>query len=136
MQHYRQMIRIALAFVALAAVSPAHAAYPGANGKIAFARAHTFVMEPDGSGVTDLVSPNIPGQFDRQPAWSPDGSRIALSRTLDHGANFDIYVMNADGTGATRVTSSPTLDSHPSWSPGRQEAGAHEGRGRQRLPPH
>ena len=89
--------------VCLALLLPAgaQAAFPGANGKIpAFTRAHTFVMNPNGSGVTD-ISPS--GSLDRHPAWSADGTKIAVSRTVDHGANFDIYVMNADGSGVTRV---------------------------------
>ena len=51
------------------------------------------------------------------PAWSPDGERIAFAR---YDASRDpqlngIYVMNADGTGLTRVTG-PGFDS-PTWSP-------------------
>ena len=32
-----------------------------------------------------------------EPAWSPDGSRIAFSRWSDE-SGADLYVMNADGT--------------------------------------
>jgi Tol biopolymer transport system component len=46
------------------------------------------------------------------PAWSPDGERIAFARS---GAENGIYVMNSDGTGATRVTG-PGYHS-PTWSP-------------------
>ena len=41
----------------------------------------------------------------------------------DRAGNFDIYVMNPDGTGLVRVTDDPAEDTHPTWSPdGRQIA--------------
>ena len=54
------------------------------------------------------------------PAWSPDGKRIAFSRTnggtgYDTGA--DIFVVDADGSGETQLTSSPSQGLVPSWSP-------------------
>ena len=49
-----------------------------------------------------------------EPAWSPDGKRIAFVRYSVSEEN-GIYVMNADGTGVTRVTG-PGFDS-PTWSP-------------------
>ena len=49
------------------------------------------------------------------PAFSPDGSRIAYVSQKD--GNPEIYVMNADGTGATRVTNDPQADGRPSFMP-------------------
>ncbi len=51
---------------------------------------------------------------DRDPAWSPDGNRIAFA--TDRDGNFEIYLMNADGTGQTRLTSHPAADRNPAWS--------------------
>jgi Tol biopolymer transport system component len=45
--------------------------------------------------------------WDAVPSWSPNGSEIAFERERD--GNFDIYVMNADGSGQTRVTREPAL---------------------------
>lgn len=50
------------------------------------------------------------------PAWSPDGSEITFDRDLG-GVNFEIYLMNADGTGVRRLTNDPADDFAPAWSP-------------------
>jgi TolB protein len=47
--------------------------------------------------------------------YSPDGSRIAFTAT--EGGNTDVWVMNADGTGATRLTRDAAIDVSPTWSP-------------------
>jgi TolB protein len=61
-----------------------------------------YVIGADGSGEKLLL--DLPGQNPQGfPAWSPDGARIAY--TADRGGKDVIYVMNADGSGATPVTS-------------------------------
>jgi Tol biopolymer transport system component len=108
----------------LVLVAPAHAAFPGGNGKIAFVRGPggpILTVNPDGTGevpVTDSTA------LDFAPAWSPNGARIAFVSSRgdpDPGGctncNFDIYVMNADGTGLTRLTDNPDTDRSPAWSP-------------------
>lgn len=50
-----------------------------------------------------------------QPAWSPDGRRIAFTSTRD--GNPEIYVSNADGSDARRLTNDPAIDVRPAWSP-------------------
>ena len=52
--------------------------------------------------------------FQVEPAWSPDGTRIAFASRRT-GA-FHVYAMNADGTGTQQLTTGKTNDSHPSWS--------------------
>jgi len=78
-----------------------------------------YLMNPDGTGVTRLT--HSVGS-DWLPAWSPDGTKIAFtSDREDPGCTFicneEIYVMNADGGGQTRVTSNPASDLGPDWSP-------------------
>ena len=97
--------------------APARAAFPGQNGKIAFSTLSDwedldiFAVNADGSG---LVALTTYGEDDSQPAFSPDGTRIAFSSSRT--GNAEIFVMNADGTNVTQVTSNPALDADPAFS--------------------
>jgi hypothetical protein len=53
--------------------------------------------------------------IDDYPAWSPDGKKIVF--TSDRSGNFDIWVMDADGSSQKQLTINQELDSHPAWSP-------------------
>ena len=72
-----------------------------------------WTVPADGTGgSTPLVTgPGINGS----PSWSPDGRRLAF--TSDRDGNSEIYVMNADGTGQTRLTDNTLDDGSPVWSP-------------------
>ena len=88
---------IALLLVLLTAPA-AEAAFPGANGRIAFTRdaganEEIYTAQPDG---TDARAITTNAWGDRMPAFSPDGSRIAFV-SLENGTS-EIYVMDADGT--------------------------------------
>jgi len=53
---------------------------------------------------------------DSNPAWSPDGTRIAFQADRD-GAQLDLWIMDADGGNATRLTTNVNEDRHPAFSP-------------------
>ena len=56
---------------------------------------------------------------DAFPVFSPDGKKIAFTSwdtNLDP-ATAEVYVMNVDGTGRTRLTNNSFEDSYPAWSP-------------------
>jgi len=55
--------------------------------------------------------------WDGNPAWSPDGTRIAFDSNIPGKLDQDIYVIHADGTGLTRLTDSPAADKSPVWQP-------------------
>lgn len=60
-----------------------------------------------------------PGEAFTRGMWSPDSTRLAVVH-VDHSANqSDIWVMNADGSGAANVTSdwATSDEGYPSWSP-------------------
>lgn len=52
---------------------------------------------------------------DIRPRFSPDGRRIVFVSNRD--GNYEIYVMDADGTGQRRVTEQPERDDYPAWHP-------------------
>ncbi len=49
------------------------------------------------------------------PAWSPDGSMLAIVLTRD--GLSQIYTINADGSNLRRVTRSPGIDTEPTFTP-------------------
>lgn len=55
------------------------------------------------------------GGGDGQPAWSPNGKRIAYISKED--GNFEIYVINSDSSNKVRLTTNPASDGLPVWSP-------------------
>ena len=55
------------------------------------------------------------GSEDNQPAWSSDGQQIAF--VSNRQGQFTIYVMDALGRDAHRLTSSPQNNFSPTWSP-------------------
>jgi len=75
---------------------------------------HLFVMRPDGTGVRRLGE--AAGEY---PAWSPDGTRIAFASwggVFRNDPDFDISVIDADGSEEKRLTDSPGTDDWPTWS--------------------
>jgi len=49
------------------------------------------------------------------PAWSPDGKRIAYTALRDE--DFEVYSVGVSGEGHQRLTDRPGPDTSPSWSP-------------------
>lgn len=99
--------------------TPAGAAGTGGAGHIAFEgtdgeNLDIYSVNPDGTGLVRLTDDPA---FDRRPAWSPDGSKIAFDRGSEDGLATDIFVMNADGSGVTQLTSDPAADFAAAWSP-------------------
>lgn len=79
-----------------------------------------FAINPDGTGMTFLVD-DYGNTGTDGPSWSPDGRQLAFSsnRPLAYGypGSRAIYVINADGSGLTRLTNSPASAYWPAWSP-------------------
>jgi WD40 repeat protein len=86
-----------------------------------------YLIKVDGTGLVRLTnSPGFEGgpvglaidDFDERtalPSWSPNGTKIAVASNRD--GNWEIYVVNADGSGAQRLTNNPGSDWRPVWSP-------------------
>ena len=125
----RRLHGLLLAGATLALVVPtAEAAYPGANGQVAFSanagsdplsgQHHRFFdlgMAVPGGAITRLTFTNQ--RVDESDAsWSPSGDQLAFTRTTP-GRGSQVFVLNADGTGLTRLTHGRLGGSDPTWSP-------------------
>lgn len=97
-------------------VRPAHAVFPGHNGKIAFNKqvggsTEIYRASPNGSHQRRLTN-NSANDFG--PSVSPNGKKIVFVR--DRDGNYEIYIMNADGSHQKRLTANPAADAFPSFS--------------------
>jgi Tol biopolymer transport system component len=102
----------------LMAAKPAQANFPGENGRIAFAsdrdgNLELYSANPDGSVVERLT--NTPNT-EIDPAWSPDGTKLAFARSSSQSDDWDIFVKDANGT-ETQITSGGGSNRDPYWSP-------------------
>jgi len=94
-----------------------------------------YVMNSNGTNQTLLTFSAAPFS-DEQPAWAPNGSSIAFTSTRDSTIetwtetdddgnvitkskvhlNKEVYLMNVDGSGQTRLTNALENDDSPAWS--------------------
>ena len=121
----------AVLLVVLAGGQTGRAAYPGVNGNVVFVRTERgptpsgvplashalFTIAADGSEAELLV--DVPAH---DPEWSPDGARIAFWADSDDAtpfetAEWELYVVDADGTNVRRLTTNTSSDRSPTWSP-------------------
>jgi Tol biopolymer transport system component len=104
------------------------------GSEIAFLRdagglqARLNAIRPDGTGFRQLSNLPIDLVQGDQPAWSPDGSMIAVSTSINGHLDIitgnkpgrDLYVVSADGASERRLTHSAergVADRGPTWSP-------------------
>jgi TolB protein len=80
---------------------------------------------------SDIYSINVDGTRERRltdspgldgfPSWSPDGQRLVFA-TDRAGGNWELCVMNSDGTEQQRLTNTSEKDEGiPAWSPDREK---------------
>ena len=74
-------------------------------------------MNRDGSGLTQ-VTKNV-GGANWAPFFSPDGKKVIFASNMKdpRGGNFDLYLVNVDGTGLEQVTFDDAFDGFPMFSP-------------------
>lgn len=83
------------------------------SGWIAFEAASGLYVISANGGRPSKIPGTRPG--DGNPVWSPDGRRLSFERQRD--GDWDVYVMNADGTGLRQLTFSPWDDDFARWAP-------------------
>jgi Tol biopolymer transport system component len=73
-----------------------------------------WTIAPDGSGLTRLTHNQF---FEGNPAFSPDGTRIAFRSYRPGDPNTQVYVMNSDGSDQHVLTDRRTGAGPAAWSP-------------------
>src|SRR5438552_14598202 len=69
-------------------------------------------MLTDAAGTVDTTHSNT---TDGVPVWSPDGTKIAFEGFPD--GDWEVYVMNADGSDLRNLTNNPAQHLRLAWSP-------------------
>jgi hypothetical protein len=98
------------------------------GGKLAFTRdSQIWIMDEDGANLAQVTEPPRAGEWgnavlpfgDYDPNLSPDGNRIVFERMVDdettHG-NYNIYVINVDGSVEAALTDTGYTQGLPVWS--------------------
>jgi Tol biopolymer transport system component len=81
-------------------------------------RSTIWVAHSDGSGLREIPVPGCGGLRSdptsigcQNPVWSPDGRKLMFERHfLTPNNHFELYTVNADGSGLFQVTNTPNLD--------------------------
>lgn len=110
--------------------------FPSCNAdgtKIAWARGTGYggahdIWVMDCEDLTDCDTANAENltddfPYDRDdihPSWSPSGTQLCFTRDRDGGGNYDIWVMNSDGSGVNNLTYGSSDDNPDcAWGPAR-----------------
>jgi Tol biopolymer transport system component len=114
----RVVHRIALGGVLLASTIPAHATFPGKNGRIAFVVGpDIYAMNPDGTDVKQLTNLG-PDSSAFWESWSPDGKQIVFNEYRPPDFLGQLWLMNADGSNQRLLLADTDFDDErPSFTP-------------------
>ncbi|MEA3420100.1 MAG: DPP IV N-terminal domain-containing protein, partial [Acidobacteriota bacterium] len=94
---------------------------PNLKAKFAFKGRIVFQSDMDGDreiylltagGIKKLTNNSWDDEY---PKWSPDGGKIAYS--ANPTGNYDIFIMDEDGSNITQITASTKNETSPAWFP-------------------
>lgn len=95
----------------LVVAGPVEAAFPGSNGKIAFAsEGHIEIINADGTGRATLDAA-APASSVNEPAWNATATKLVFR---DSGSSF--RTMNANGSNEQPLVGMPSFAGNPTWS--------------------
>jgi Tol biopolymer transport system component len=102
-------------------VPPLGAATPAPDEAVAFwslrsGERELYLTRADGSGFLGNLTADSIAQ-DADPAWSPDGTRIAFAKKLVNKTTYELFVMSSEGGNLQRLTTNSVDDRQPAWSP-------------------
>lgn len=94
---------------------------PGTNGPIVFSSyGKIYTIQPDGSGLHQVVRDDEEHKYDFYPSWAPDGLRIVTSGQMREPDGYwtttGLQVFSPDGTGFEHLPIFGYLED-PAWSP-------------------
>jgi TolB protein len=94
--------------------------------------AEIYIINANGTGKPIRLTNN--SEEERAPTWSPDGKRI-LFMCRRGGTDFELCIMNADGSAQIQLTDNTVGDLGGSWSPDGRKVVVHRpiARGRYQL---
>jgi len=73
-----------------------------------------YVQNADGTGLAQVGRGDL---LRYNPAWSPDGTKLAFVQDNGAAGSGDIYTITTSGGSLTRLTTSSGWDGEPDWSP-------------------
>ncbi|GEM_PF-5156323 len=73
-----------------------------------------YTIDKTGNNMVQLTSSGM----DAYPRWSPEKDKIVFNRRAGSvNGNWDIYIINPDGTGEKGIITGDSDDLYPCWSP-------------------
>jgi Tol biopolymer transport system component len=112
------LVSVATWLFCLVLTLPAHATFPGKNGRIAFILGpDIYTMNPDGTDVRQLTTFTDDNSAFWE-SWSADGKQLVFSRFPAPTFFGQLWIMNADGSNQQLLLEDPGFDDEaPSFSP-------------------